>query len=209
MEIRHPEWLQVKYGQETGYGYSQSWYSTRRKRASGCGPTAATMLLLYLNRREMGSLPYTDNTIPAITEALEAIWDFVTPGWLGLSSTKKFCRGVAAFLRHHHLAWSCHRFSVPVCMSRRRSLAQTVDFLEQGLAADCPIAFLNLDKGQEKCLETWHWIIVTALVYEEQAKRYIVTCYDGGRRLSFDLNAWLTTSKLGGGFAFVTTGNEK
>lgn len=207
MEIRHPEWLQVNKNKEILYGYNQCWYSTRTKRSSGCGPTSAAMLLLYLNKREAGPLTYNNDSIASITEALEEIWDFVTPGWLGLSSTEKFCEGMDAYLSFHRLAWQCHKLSVPLCKAKRSSLAGTVDFLEKGLASDCPVAFLNLHKGKAGSLETWHWIVVVALAYEQQTDRYIATCYDGGRKLTFDLNLWLTTSKFGGGFVFLTNGN--
>jgi len=206
MEIKHPEWLQIELDNQKLYGYNQSWYGTRSQRASGCGPTTAAMVLLYLNKREAGPLPYQNDSIPSITKALEEVWDFVTPGWLGLNSTGKFCRGAEAFLHYHGLNWQCRRLSITAFRSKRKSLYQVVDFLEEGLTSDCPIAFLNLHKGQATSLETWHWIVLVALSYEERQNRYLATCYDGGRCLTFDLENWLTTTKLGGGFVYITSG---
>jgi hypothetical protein len=207
MEIKHPEWLQIDKDNQKLYGYDQDWYGTSFQRASGCGPTTAAMLLLYLNMRETGSLPYRNDSIAAITKALEAVWEFVTPGWMGLSSTGKFCRGVTAFLRHHRLGWQCHELSLSAFRSKRQSLLQVVSFLEDGIASDCPIAFLNLHKGKVTALESWHWIVLVSLAYDESQSRYLATCYDAGRCLTFDLDLWLTTTRLGGGFVYLTAMN--
>ncbi|AJQ28529.1 hypothetical protein [Pelosinus fermentans] len=205
MEIKHPEWLQIKTGNLILYGYNQEWYKTSFKKTRGCGPTAAAMLLLYLNRREAGSLPYQSNSISSITQILEDVWNFVTPGWLlGLNSTRKFCRGVEDLAEHYELSWRCHELSLSAFKFKRASLSQVIKFLNEGLASDCPIAFLNLQKGRVTSLESWHWIVLVSLSYKESENRYLATCYDGGRLLTFDLGLWLETTRLGGGFVYVT-----
>jgi len=207
MEIKHPEWLQIVTDNPKLYGYNQDWYKTSFKRTRGCGPTAATMLLLYLNRRETEPLPYQGHSISSITKVLENVWDFVTPGWLlGLSSTGKFCKGMEALFGHYGLSWQCRKLSVTVSRSKRTSLAQTVKFLEDGVASDCPIAFLNLHKGGVTVLESWHWIVLVALSYDANHNRYMVTCYDSGHPITFDLGLWLETTRLGGGFVYITVG---
>jgi hypothetical protein len=206
MEIKHPEWLQIETGSSKLYGYNQSWYKTSFQRTRGCGPTAATMLLLYLNKREAEPLPYKSNSISSITEVLEDVWNFVTPGWLlGLNSTAKFCKGVEDLFGHYGLNWYCHELSIPASSSKRKSLSQVVTFLEDGIASDCPVAFLNLHKGRVTTLESWHWIVLVALAYDVNQNRYMATCYDGGRSITFDLGLWLETTNLGGGFVYVTT----
>ena len=205
MEIKHPEWLQIKTGNLILYGYNQEWYKTSFQKTRGCGPTAAAMLLLYLNRREAGSLPYQSHSISSITQVLEDVWNFVTPGWLlGLNSTRKFCRGVEVLAAHYELSWKCHELSLSAFKFKRASLSKVVKFLEEGIASDCPIAFLNLQKGRVTSLESWHWIVLVSLSYEESQKRFLATCYDGGRLLTFDLGLWLKTTRLGGGFVYVT-----
>lgn len=205
MQIRHPEWLQIENDNQKWYGYDQDWYLSSFQRTRGCGPTVAAMLLMYLNRREAEPLPYMGHNISSITKVLEHVWDFVTPGWLlGLNSTKKFCQGVEKLMGSYGLNWRCRRLSVTAFRSKRASLSQVVQFLEDGIAADCPIAFLNLHKGQAIDLESWHWIVLIALSYDEQQNRYLVTGYDGGRPLTFDLGLWLETTKLGGGFVYIT-----
>ncbi|MPL65780.1 hypothetical protein SDC9_11444 [bioreactor metagenome] len=205
MEIKHPEWLQIKKENLKIYGYNQEWYKTSYQRTRGCGPTAAAMLLSYLNKREVEPLPYKSNNVFSITEVLENVWSFVTPGFLlGLNSTKKFCKGVKELLQNYGLNWRCHRLSITAYKFKRESLSQVVEFIENGIAADCPIAFLNLHKGQVTVMESWHWIVLISLFYDASEKRYMVTCYDGGRSITFDLGLWLETTILGGGFVYIT-----
>lgn len=204
MEIKHPEWLQIETESLNLYGYNQDWYMTSFRRTRGCGPTAAAMLLLYLNKRESEPLPYKSHSISSITEVLERVWDFVTPGWLlGLNSTKKFCKGVDALTRYYGLHWRCRRLSVTASSFRRASLSEVVNFIEDGIASDCPIAFLNLHKGGVTVIESWHWIVLVSLFYDASHNRYIATCYDGGRSITFDLGLWLETTRFGGGFVFI------
>ncbi|MDR3588209.1 MAG: hypothetical protein P4N41_00945 [Negativicutes bacterium] len=205
MEIRHPEWLQIKTDDRILYGFSQEWYKTSFRRTRGCGPTAAAMLLLYLNQRESGPLPYDGSSISSAATALEDVWNDVTPGWLlGLNSTEKFRKGVEALLGRHGVGWRCQALGVKALGVRRPPLAEVVKFLEEGIASDCPVAFLNLDKGRAEALDSWHWIVVVAMSQDPGRNRYTATCYDGGRRITFDLGLWLETTRFGGGFAYIT-----
>jgi hypothetical protein len=204
MEIKHPEWLQIAVDNQKLYGYNQEWYQTSCQRTRGCGPTAAAMLFLYLNIREANPLSYQSQSISSIRQVLEDIWSFVTPGrLLGLNSTKKFSKGLEAFLGHHGLNWRCHALRVTMVRSQRATLSQVVEFLEAGISSDCPIAFLNLHKGQVTAFASWHWIVLVALTYDAVQNRYMATCYDGGGSTTFDLGLWLQTSRFGGGFVYV------
>lgn len=204
MEIKHPEWLQIEKDKQKLYGYNQEWYKTSFQRTRGCGPTAAAMLLLYLNIRESEHLPYQSHNISSITDILEDVWGFVTPGWLlGLNSTKKFCKGMETLFRHHRLGWRCHKLSITTAKYKRTSLSEVVKFLEDGIASDCPIAFLNLHKGLT-ALESWHWIVLVSLSHDATQNRYMATCYDGGYLRTFDLGLWLESTRLGGGFVYIT-----
>jgi hypothetical protein len=205
MQIAHPEWLQLETDNKKLYGYNQGWYQTSFRRTRGCGPTVAAMQLLYLNKRQAQPLPYQDHSIAAITKVLEEVWRYVTPGWLlGLNSTSKFCKGVEALVGHHGLSWRCRKLSVTACRSTRPALAQVVQFLEAGIAADCPVAFLNLHKGKATALDSWHWIVLVALEYDTGSNRYLATGYDTGRVITFDLGLWLETTRWGGGFVYVS-----
>lgn len=209
MKLRHPEWLQLQAEEQTLYGYNQQWYKTSFQQTRGCGPTAATMQLLYLNKKEGAALPYTNQTLADITQVLENVWGFITPEWLlGLNSTQKFCKGMQELLSHYGLGWRCRSLSIPLLAFMRPSLSEVVQFVEGGLWKDCPIAFLNLHRGKATELESWHWITLVSLEYNAQENQYIATCYDAGKQVSFDLGLWLATSRLGGGFVYIDVKGE-
>ncbi|WP_346352958.1 hypothetical protein [Azotosporobacter soli] len=202
MKIKHPDWLQIAGEAGPLYGYNQEWYKTSYQQTRGCGPTTASMLLSYLNRREAEALPYRDHDIPAITETMEQVWRFVTPGrLLGLHSTKAFCRGMNRLLREHELTWNCRRLSVAAASFRRPSIEKVTAFLTDAFTADCPVAFLNLHKGKATAMDSWHWTVLVGL--ELKRDEWRATCYDSGRAITFDLALWLETTRLGGGFAYV------
>lgn len=208
MKIKHPEWLQLRSDADTPfYGYDQDWYPTSFQRTRGCGPTTAAMLLSYVNQREQGCLPYKNDSIPDIVKILEEVWSFVTPNWLlGLNSTKKFADGVTNLVTQHGLNWTCCKLGIPIAKWLRPSAAEMAAFLEKGLSSDCPVAFLNLHRGRELTIHSWHWMLLTGLSYQTEQDRYLAVCYDNGRLLTVDVGLWLATSKLGGGFVYIRTG---
>ena len=209
MKIKHPEWLELEIDNQTLYGYNQEWYTTSFRKTRGCGPTAAAMLLLYLNVREAKPLSYESHSISSIAEVLEDVWTFVTPGWLfGLNSTEKFRKGMKALFENYGLSWKCHRLSITASRAKRKSLSHVVEFLKEGIESDCPIAFLNLHKGQATTLESWHWIVLVSLSYDVEHNSYMATCYDAGHIVTFDVGLWLETSRFGGGFVYVTVGSN-
>ena len=180
------------------YGLNQLWYSAFWQRKAGCGPTAAATLLLYLNRRDNGPLPYQGGSIAAATQAMEDVWRFVTPGVMGLNSTGKFVRGMEKLAEHYGAPWTCRELRI----EKAAPLGETAAFVEAGLASDCPVAFLNLHAGEITAFEGWHWIVVTALGVEEG--RYTATACDDGKQIRFDLGRWLATTEKGGGFVYLT-----
>lgn len=198
MRIKNPQWLEVKSDGNVFYGFNQEWFGTPLQRASGCGPTAAAMLLHYLNKRDSGPLPYQNDGVASATAALEDVWRFVTPGALGLNSTDKFVKGVGKLSRHYGASWVCRQLKVKM----RDSVDSVAAFLQAGLSSDCPVAFLNLHAGVSSAFDGWHWIVVIAL--EAHEGRHIATGYDGGEKITFDLGQWVESTKIGGGFVYLT-----
>lgn len=204
MEILHKDWLEIK--SDSGFlmfGYDQNWYSTEYKRKRGCGPTSATMLFTYIMQRDNLQLPFALDSVKDIKKALEFVWQFVTPTPIGLYSLNSYCKGMEKLFRHFKLSYKCLGLDISFLNSKRPSLKETVDFISKGLNSDCPVAFVNLDRGKEVALEGWHWITIVGLKYEENRDKYIATCYDDGNIVSFDVNLWLETTKMGGAFAYL------
>lgn len=198
MKIRNPQWLEIKYKNKTIYGLSQIWFGSVFKRTSGCGPTAAATLLLYLNKRDNGPLPYQNHDVASAVLTLEDVWKFITPGIFGLNSIKKLVKGMKNLFHYYGASWVCHQLRV----RKHEPIDKIVSFIEAGLASDCPIAFLNLHAGKSSAFDGWHWIVLIAL--DSCNDRYIATGYDGGREIKFDLGQWVQYTKIGGGFVYLT-----
>jgi hypothetical protein len=70
------------------------------------------------------------------------------------------------------------------------------------------VAFLSLDKGEEELLDSWHWVTMLSLQYEEDGSAAFADVADEGKLLHVDLKKWFDTTGLGGGFVrFVQRGH--
>lgn len=49
--IQHPEWITVSFQGKPFYGYDQEWYGQYRQKLAGCGPTTASVLAAYLDKK--------------------------------------------------------------------------------------------------------------------------------------------------------------
>jgi hypothetical protein len=197
MEIKNPEWLLIKYNGKDSLGPDQEWYSSTFKRAAGCGPISASTILIYLNRRGDGPLPYKISSPSDVNQMIENVWHFITPGVLGLNSPKKFVKGMKKLIKHYGAAWSCNS----IIVKKRNSIKNIASFVESGIASDCPVAFLNLHAGTSTEFEGWHWITIIGI--NMCGGTYIATAYDNGKKITFDLGAWASSTKLGGGFVYL------
>ena len=75
-------------------------------------------------------------------------------------------------------------------------------FVQGGLDADCPVAFLNLSSGQTVGLDSWHWVTITGLQGEQ------VIILDSGRVFSINLYVWYKTTTMRGGFVRLRVPEE-
>lgn len=84
------------------------------------------------------------------------------------------------------------------------SLIDTVNFIENGLSKNALVAFLNLDNGDEKKLDEWHWVVISGIDVHTQHEQVFVNIIDDGKLFAIDLNLWLNTTKRGGAFVYFT-----
>ena len=89
---------------------------------------------------------------------------------------------------------------------KRPVLYEVIEFIQNGLRADTPIAFLNLDNGAETALEAWHWVTITA-IYAEETDAVVDIC-DEGVKKQINLRLWLETTVQGGGFIYLLSARE-
>lgn len=188
------------------FGGAQEWYASQWQRKAGCGPTCAANLTAYLalTRPELRSLYRgEDCNRDAFLRHMNEVYPFVKPGLAGLNRVERFSEGVVAFAASRGISLTPHVCSVKSNRTPKRpGESELFAFVEAGLRADCPIAFLNLSRGNENKLQSWHWISITSANMEED--RLIACASDEGRLIEFDLLLWYLSTTMRGGLVYFT-----
>ena len=204
VSISSPEVYILADADATSTGANQEWYGKLWQRKAGCGPTVASMIAWYLSktRKECGKLSEGINaTKEGFCELMNAMWGYVTPGYRGVNATVMLHRGLSRYAADRSVSLEFKAFDVGLGITGRNNGA-LVDFVVRALQNDCPVAFLNLNNGQEKNLDRWHW--VTLVAFEPDSG--FAQIYDNGEVRLIDLALWFKTSTLGGGFVVADTG---
>ena len=210
LSLSHPELLTIA-DKELGrsfFGGAQEWYSTEWSRRAGCGPTCASNILTYLSLTRPALLPlygYESMGRADFSRHMEDVYPYLTPGSAGLNRVELFSDGVAAFARERGILLEPHVLALPGRMTRGRpAVSRLAEFIKAGLMSDCPVGFLNLHRGREKNLQSWHWVTIVAAELEDD--RLLATVSDEGRRLQLDLRLWYLTTPMRGALAYFTEG---
>ncbi|MGV8981056.1 hypothetical protein [Clostridium sp.] len=185
----------------THYGCDQEWYLTEWQRNSGCGPTVVTTIMHYLN--SIHAHPNHTMTPTSKTEALlmmEDVWQYVTPTMHGIPTTKLLYDYVVVYAKAKALNIKLEFMNIDDNQLTRPEFHHLLLFLYTALGNDAPIAFLNLDNGDEKGLDSWHWVTIISLEYAEDESSAIIDILDAGIIKKIDLAKWFNTTMLGGGF---------
>jgi len=183
------------------YGCDQEWYMTEWQRNSGCGPTVVTNIFHYLNR--MRNLPNQNILLPTKLEALsmmEDVWKYVTPTMHGIPTTKLLYDYVVVYAKAKTLNIKLDFINIDENQLPRPEFHKLLSFLYTALGNDTPIAFLNLDNGDEKGLDSWHWVTIISLEYAADESSAFIDILDAGIIKKIDLAKWFKTTVLGGGF---------
>lgn len=194
-EIRHPEWITVTADGSAHQGYDQDWYPEQWKQLAGCGPTVGSMIAAYTRRKIKDEKILTKES--AVEQMLE-IWEYATPRLHGLYKTRWLMEGLNRYFEDHGLPEKAEMISVPSIRMLAPSVEKVKTFIQEGLAGDEPVAFLNLHSGDEPIPYPWHWMALVKL--EEAEGRIVCTLWDEGKSHRFDLENWLAKTRFGGGF---------
>lgn len=188
---------------EVYFGGSQEWYGKEWQRVSGCGPTAASNIIFYLNRiHNVFKLGKNLNIKENWLAFMEEIWNYVTPSKNGIPSVEMFCDKMLVYAGLQKITLQYYCCNLPEDKNMRPKMFEVLTFIEKGLAKDVPVAFLNLCNGGEKNLEKWHWVTVISLDYTEDKKSIFLYILDGGIVKKIDLVLWYATTTQGGGFVY-------
>lgn len=189
------------------YGCNQGWYPHFWKRQSGCGPSTASNQFAYLANTVDGAENLCVIQAPFdkdhFLKQMLALWRYITPGMGGVNSTAYYAKGGVEFAKSRGFHTIPFVFDVTPCNKpRKNTLEEAVTFIKEGLEKECPVAFLNLDNGEEKTLHHWHWVTITG-VFDADGDTF-VTVSDEGRKKDLNFSLWYNTTKKDGGLVYFT-----
>lgn len=192
------------------FGGNQEWYKKKWRRLSGCGPTVVSNIIYYMNNWNLGleqnDTPFIKNDFIII---MEDVWKYVTPTLGGIPSTSYLMKGIIKYRNAKKLSFELAYLDIPKKKERGPGFKQILMFLEEALHNNTPVAFLNLNNGEEKQLDPWHWVTIVTLDYEEDGSYASVEILDEGIIKNVNLLNWFKTTTLGGGFvSFHPTKNN-
>lgn len=206
--VLHPELLIIadEASGTASFGGDQEWYDDEWRKRAGCGPTCAANVTAYLalTRPALRALYAGEDMRREMFRAhMEDVYRFVTPGNMGLNRLEMFTDGIGEFARSRGLSLRAHVFEAHGNMFRGRpQVRELAEFVCAGLAADCPVAFLNLTNGRVKNLQSWHWVTITGADIDDA--RLTACASDEGREIRFDLRLWYLSTRMRGGFVYFT-----
>jgi len=208
VSILHPEALNIPdtQHQKVYFGGDQEWYREDWHRMAGCGPTCAANVTAYLamTRPELRALYSQEDTRREyFAEHMEEVFRFITPGSMGLNRLEAYTAGMDGFVGSRGLSLRAHVFETAGNMCCNREPVESLgQFLLEGLASDCPVAFLNLTRGRVKNLQGWHWITLTGAETEKGSLYAIAS--DEGKQITIDLRLWYLSTRMRGGLIYFT-----
>jgi hypothetical protein len=176
------------------YGCDQEWYTTKWQRVSGCGPTVATNMVLYILKKQYSSRN-------EYVELMRDVRKYVTPTIGGVNRTSIFYRGLARCFSNNNYPMEYRYLNVPK-KAHRPSFDQIIEFINYALIHDSPVAFLNLHNGKVVNLESWHWTLIIESFLDKENNHTIVTILDNGEKKTIDLKQWYDNTANDGGFVY-------
>lgn len=203
--ILKPELLKIVDAENNTayYGCNQEWYKTPRQREAGCGPSVASNIIFYLTQ-----LGGTSNVKEQVLRLMEESWDHVTPGAMGIPTTKMFCEAMDEYMKVKSLLAEHACLDIGENKKQRPPIEKIIKFIEFAINKDAPVAFLNLCNGEEVVLDAWHWVTIISMNYSETCDQVEISIIDNGELKKINLLLWYQTTKRGGGFVYFVKRNS-
>ena len=169
------------------YGGDQDWYNSYIKRLAGCGPTTASTITMY----ESDKSNYHEYTKKEFIVLMKDLWKYITPGMMGVDTVDKYKDGYDKYLKTSNLNISKSK----ILILDTASIDEIEKYLQEAIKTDHPVAFLNLNNGSEKQIDSWHWTTIVSL--ENINNNLYVEICDEGLLKKVNLSNWLNTSSRG------------
>ena len=182
---------------QVSWGANQEWYGDLWQRKAGCGPTAAASLLFYQKQKQrlMHRQPLLSSR-QNLLDQMNELWNYITPGHGGVNRGSMFTEGLEKYRAEVKENFEVQALEVAEDPAQRPQWTAVSQFLEEALKRDEPAAFLNLCAGEEKRIDDWHWVMISAL----DPQTGVITFFDESQIKEADLSLWLRTTTKRGGF---------
>jgi hypothetical protein len=212
--VKNPGLLKITDGPIEYKGATQDWYLKFWQRMAGCGPTNASHLARYLAESRRGCEAFVDEpagTKDGFRKLMNVVWKYVTPGYRGVNGTNLLVQGMRRYAEDRGFRMTFRVMDITIETYRRPSEEELSDFMKRAMEKDRPVAFLNLNNGEERNLDRWHWVTLVAFNTDTMT----AVMYDQTKSRAIDLALWLRTTTLGGGFVaadvypIAETGDEE
>jgi hypothetical protein len=196
LTLQQPEIFEIMDSktQQLYYGCDQDWYTTKWQQVSGCGPTVATNMVIYILKKQYA-------TRAEYVELMRDVRKYVTPTIGGVNRTSIYYRGLARCFSNNQHNMEYRYLNVPK-KAHRPSFEQITEFINHAITHDHPVAFLNLHNGKVINLESWHWTLIIESFLDKESNQNTVTILDNGEKKTIDLKQWFENTANDGGFVY-------
>lgn len=193
--------LNILYKGSVYCGTDQEWYPQSFQQKAGCGAATFANALIYGMRSGLIT-PKLPDPIRAegALKIMRQTWRYLTPGMMGLHTTSAYCKGAGKYAETFGIELYTKSLDIP--KKTRPGTETAAAFILDGLNAGMPVAFLNLSRGDIKPLESWHWVTITGIEGTQ------ISAADNGNKISLDLEIWLKSTRIGGGFVSHHIGRQ-
>ena len=187
-------------GETKYYGGVQEWYKNFFKKMAGCGPTTASTMTMYESRKKNLSEHYSKDKF---INLMEELWNYVTPRTRGLNRIEYYVQGYDRYIRDNNIQLLNNKtLKIPKQKEKRPNKKDIFEFLSEAIKNNHPVAFLNLNNGKEEKIDSWHWVTVVGVMYNDEKNILKATITDEGVLKNIDLGLWLETTTEEGGFVY-------
>lgn len=190
---------------EIFYGCDQEWFTTGWQRMAGCGTSVAANIILYLNNKcHAGELLSDTNDKDESILLMDEIWKYVRPSNHGINTTKMFYEPLMSYIQSKDFKFKYKFLNLPAAKMNRPELSEVLNFIKDALLQDVPVAFLNLNNGDEINLDEWHWVTIISLEETAEEGQAAIHILDEGIIKKINFTLWYQTTTGDGGFVYFT-----
>lgn len=167
------------------YGGNQDWYNSYFKRLAGCGPTTAATIIMYEEKKAYNKQEFIN--------LMNTFWKYITPGMMGVDSVDKYKMGFDKFINATKLSYSSKILNL-----NNTNLGEVKNYLIDAITNDHPVAFLNLNHGSEKNIDSWHWSTIVGI----NTDTLDIDICDEGYIKTINIGSWYESTKGNGSFIY-------